>query len=146
MCADVCVCGGGGVVGKAGVWLNAFFVKRTDAGVFGFCSFCLILFCFSFRVMCLLPVVSLACTFRYEPNKYVKDKYASVCLTLTAYCNTHTHLAQRERTGHGLWSVFTLGAGEQVAYIASLSILCVLSATLSHCLPLPTSKISLPVT
>lgn len=67
-----------------------FFVKRTDAGVFVFGFF------FSFRVMCLLPVVNLACTFRYEPNKYVKDKYASVCVTLTVKHITQ-YTVHRER-------------------------------------------------
>lgn len=75
-----------------------FFVKRTDAGVFVFGFF------FLFRVMCLLPVVNLACTFRYEPNKYVKDKYASVCVTLTVKHTHTTQYTERERVNR-TWSL-----------------------------------------
>lgn len=39
--------------------------------------------------MCLLPVVNLACTFRYDPNKYVQpESAASVCVFLTHHTNT----------------------------------------------------------
>lgn len=43
--------------------------------------------------MCLLPVVNLACTFRYDPNKYVQpESAASVCACVFFSRITQIHL------------------------------------------------------
>lgn len=54
--------------------------------------------------MCLLPVVSIACTFRYEPNKYVQPRGLCLMSRLQpAATQTQAHYKHRE---------FTFGAGD----------------------------------
>lgn len=52
--------------------------------------------------MCLLPVVNLACTFRYDPNKYVQpESAASVCA-----CVFFSHITQIHLECHVFLGVF----------------------------------------
>lgn len=54
-----------------------------------------------------------------------KNKHEPVFVSHLQPAVKHTYNPNtgREGTGLGLWSVFTLGAGEQVDYVASWSIL-----------------------
>lgn len=69
--------------------------------------------------MCLLPVVNLACTFRYEPNKYVQPRRVTLaCVSsppFPACCNTNTRTVQTQRVPH----VYLRGRWQLVDYVAS---------------------------
>lgn len=76
--------------------------------------------------MCLLLVVKLACKFRYEPNKYVKEEaWASACLTPTACCKARIQYKQR-----GNWTVCLRGRWERGLCCFPVHNACLLHRTL----------------